>query len=161
MTDTDPTKTLDELLDGRTVAMLMTMIGEEHSSRPLTVAGVEGGRLSFLVDRTTQWATAIADGGAVTHLTVADARANTYLALNGSASIVADREEVERLWSPAVGAFFEGNDDPDAAVLRFDVHDGEYWDGPSGRIGSTLAVVKAALTDDPGDAGDHGAVAPD
>ena len=39
MPDNDPAKALDELVADGTVMMLMTMIGTEHSSRPLTVAG--------------------------------------------------------------------------------------------------------------------------
>lgn len=154
----DPTKTLDELLNGHTIVMLMTMIGDAHSSRPLTVAEVADGRLSFLVDRTTEWGVAVQQGRAVVHVTVADERSNTYLALNGSASISTDGAELDRLWNPAAGAFFDGKDDPGVAVLHFDVSDGEYWDGPSGRLGSVLGLVRAALTDDPGRAGDRGAV---
>lgn len=154
-----PAKTLDDLLDGYTIVMLMTMIGEDHSSRPLTVAEASGDRLSFLIDRTVPWAAAIADGNAVVHATVADGKANTYLSLDGAASVTADRAEVERLWSAAAGAFFDGKDDPSVGVLRFDVTDGEYWDGPSGKLGAAIAVVKAALTDDPDKAGEHGDIA--
>jgi general stress protein 26 len=159
MSNDDPAKKLDDLLDGYTIVMLMTMIGDDHSSRPLTVAETSGDRLSFLVDRTVPWAAAIADGSATVHATVADGKANTYLSLNGAASITADRAEVDRLWSAAAGAFFDGKDDPAVGVLRFDVADGEYWDGPSGKLGAAIAVVRAALTDDPDKAGAHGDVA--
>ena len=59
MPNDDPAKRLDDLLGGHTIAMLMTMIGDDHSSRPLTVAESSGDRLSFLVDRTVPWATSI------------------------------------------------------------------------------------------------------
>jgi general stress protein 26 len=154
--DEHPTKSLTDLLDGGDVVMLMTMIGPTHSSRPLTVAGVDGRRISMLVDRTVDWAVAIGDPGTVVHIAASDQRSNVYLSLNGTASVVPDRTEVERLWNPAAAAFFDGKTDPAAAVLHFDVADGEFWDAPSGRIGSAVAVLKAAVTGNP--AGDHGTV---
>jgi general stress protein 26 len=157
MADASPTKDLSDLVDGGTIAMLMTMIGDEHTSRPLTVAGVDGGRVSFLVDRTTDWATAIGASTPV-HLSVSDVRSNTYLSLQGRAEVTPDASEVERLWNPAAAAFFDGEDDPAVGVLHFDVGGGEYWDSPGGRLGSAIAVVKAAVTGDP--AGEHGDVTP-
>ncbi|MET0147297.1 MAG: pyridoxamine 5'-phosphate oxidase family protein [Ilumatobacteraceae bacterium] len=158
MADTDPAQPLADLVDGGTIVMLMTMIGDEHSSRPLTVAAVDGSRLEFLVDATTDWATAVRSGGVAVHASVSDTRANTYLSLQGSASMTLDAADVQRLWSPAASAFFDGPDDPALGVLRFDVDGGEYWDSPGGRIGSAIALLKAKLGDDPGAAGAHGSV---
>jgi len=156
MADPDPTKSLDELVDGGTIVMLMTMIGGTHSSRPLTVAEVDGRRVSFPVDRTVDWAAAIGEPSTVVHGVVSDVRKNVFVSLNGRAEITPDRAEVDRLWNPAAAAFFDGKDDPSAAVLHLDVDDGEYWDVPSGRLGAALAVIKAAVTGDP--AGERGTV---
>ncbi|MGI9051402.1 MAG: pyridoxamine 5'-phosphate oxidase family protein [Ilumatobacteraceae bacterium] len=155
----DAPKPLDELIDDRTFVMLMTMIGAEHSSRPLTCLSVDGDRLSFLVDRSTDWATAIADGTATVHATVADGPGNTFLAMNGTASLVGDREDIDRLWNPVAGIYFDGQDDPNVAVLHFEVEDGEYWDGPSGRIGAALGLLRAKVTGDPTKPGDRGQIA--
>jgi general stress protein 26 len=157
MTEEHPTKRLDELVEGGTIAMLMTMIGRRHSSRPLTMAAVDAHRISFLVDRTADWVEAIDEPDTIVHVSVADVRGNVYLSLNGAAAVVPDRAEIERLWNPGAAAFFDGKDDPAVAVLRFDVTDGEYWDSPSGRIGSAIAMLKAAVTGDP--AGDRGTIA--
>ena len=155
----DAPKPLDELIGGHTVAMLMTMIGGEHTSRPLMCAEVSGDRISFLVDRETDWAAAISAGTATVHLTVSDERRNNYLSLNGTASISQDRAEIERLWNPAAGSYFRGPDDPGLVVLTFDTESGEYWDGPSGRIGAAIALLRTRITGNPADAGDHGDVA--
>ena len=45
---------------------------------------------------------------------------------------------------PCGAAYFD-QDDPNVAVLRFDVSDGEFWDGPSGRLGSVVALLRAKL----------------
>ena len=159
MADTETTKDLTELVDGGMIAMFMTMIGDEHSSRPLTVAGVDGGRISFLVDRTTDWAEALDRPGTVVHVSIADVRKNVYLSLNGTAAVRADRATIERLWNPGAAAFFDGKDDPIIGVLTFDASGGEFWDAPGGgRLGAAIATLKAAVTGDQAAAGDHGSV---
>jgi general stress protein 26 len=136
----------DLMPDGMNIAMLMTMIGRTHSSRPVTVADVRDGRLSFLVARNADWVASIAGQQALVHVTVANDRASRYLALNGAAIVVEDEEEAQRLWTPAARAWFDGPDDPELAVLHFDVTDGHYWDGPAGRIGQAIALARAAIT---------------
>ena len=89
-------------------------------------------------------------------------RKNHYLSLAGAASITLDHDEVERLWNPAAAAYFDGPDDASVGVLRFEVDGGEYWDAPSGRVGSAFAALKAAVTGNPdavGRAGPSGDVA--
>jgi general stress protein 26 len=158
MTDPAPPRPLADLFDAGDTVMVMTMIGDRHSSRPMTIADVTGGRLGLLVDTTAAWTTAIEAGrAAAVHVTKADVRANTYCSLNGTATITRDRSEIERLWNPAASAFFEGQEDPHLAVLHFDVSDGEFWDSPGGRIGSLVAMVRAAVGGDES-AGDHGPV---
>lgn len=160
-TTDSPSRTVDDVLgDPPHIAMLMTMIGPAHSSRPLMCLRASGGRLAFLVDRSSDWVAAIERGEAVVHVTVADESKNTYLAVNGTATVSTDRAAVHELWTPMALAFFGSPDDPAVAVLTFDVSDGEYWDGPSGRVGRTLALVRAALTDDPSRVGRHGTVSP-
>jgi general stress protein 26 len=159
MSDNDPAKPLDDLLEAGKFVMLMTMIGAEHTSRPLTIADVSGHRLSFLIDATTDWAIAVRDGAAVVHATVADDRSNTYVAVNGDAIVTLDRAEIDRLWNPGAAAYFDGKDDPALAVLHLDVTDGEYWDGPSGRLGAAIQMVRAALASEPDTVGERGEIA--
>jgi general stress protein 26 len=70
-----------------------------------------------------------------------------------------DPGEIALLWNVGAAAFFEGKDDPNLAVLHVTATGGQYWDSPSGRIGSLIAMAKAAVTGDHGAAGDHGAIA--
>ena len=49
-----------------------------------------------------------------------------YVSLSGRASLVHDRERVDRLWSPYVAAWFpQGKGDPDLALIRVDVEQAE------------------------------------
>jgi len=156
MADPAPSRPLDDLVSAGDTVMLMTMIGDEHSSRPLTVAEIEGQRIGILVDTTSEWSRAV--DRATIHITLSDVRENRFLALNGNARMSSDRAVIDRLWNPFAGAFFDGKDDPNLAVLFFDVTEGQYWDSPSGRIGSLIAMVKAAIGGDD-KAGDHGPIA--
>jgi general stress protein 26 len=154
----EPRSLPDLVPGGMCVAMVMTMIGRSHSSRPVTVADVRDTRLSFLVSRDADWVSAIAGQAAIVHVTIADEGEARYVALNGLAKIVVDEAESQRLWSPIARAWFTGPDDPDLAVLHFDVSDGQYWDGPGSRIGRAVAMARAALTGDGDELGTHGEV---
>jgi general stress protein 26 len=121
------------------------------------VAGIEGSVLSFLIDTTADWV-AQARAANRLHATVSDTRGNTYLSLNGRPSFTTDPAVIDELWNPFAGSFFdEGRDDPNIAVLRLDVTEGSYWDGPSGRLGELISVVRAKFGDGD-DAGERGRI---
>lgn len=142
-----------------TVAMVMTMVGRHHTSRPVTCADVQDHRLSFLVSQQAEWVAAISASQAIVHVTVADDARTTYVSLNGGAIVVTDPQEILRLWSPLARTWFDGPEDPDLAVVHFDISDGEYWDGPGGRVGRAVAMLRAALSGDADALGTQGHVA--
>jgi len=154
----DETRPLHELVTGTPpVAMVMTMVGDTHTSRPVTVAQVEHSRLSFLASHQADWVQAVASGSAIVHVTLASDAHTTYLSLNGTATVSDDPALKQRLWSAPAKAWFAGPDDPDLAVVHFDLTDGRYWDGPDGLIGRGLAMLRAAMGSD-GGTGRSGAI---
>lgn len=159
MTD-DPAKHVADVFEPGDTVMLMTMIDGRHSSRPMTIAGVEGARLSFLVDVTADWYAPVAAGSAAIHVTLADVRHNKFAAINGDSRVSREPGEVALLWSAGAAAYFDGKDDPNIAVVHVTATDGEYWDSPSGRLGSLLSLAKVAITHRPAAAGDHGPITP-
>ncbi|MDP2291305.1 MAG: hypothetical protein Q8M22_08950, partial [Actinomycetota bacterium] len=81
-TDRDRVRPLTELLQGDMhVAMVMTMVGREHTSRPVACAEVHDHRLSFLVSRQTTWVEAIAAAAAIVHVTIAADAHTPYVSL--------------------------------------------------------------------------------
>jgi general stress protein 26 len=158
MNDTDQSKPLAELVSDGTTAMVGTMTGTTLSFRPLTVASVEGDSLVYLVDGTAEWARALADGDEVA-TTIARDRENDYLWLTGAVSITDDDARIDELWNPFAEAYFEGGRDHPAILVVTVRHDtGQYWSGPSGRIGQLVSFVKAKVAGSD-EAGEHGAVA--
>ena len=150
-------RTLSEALEGLRFAMVATAdpsSGGTWKSRPLALAGAEGDVLRFLVSVDADWVEGLEATGSPTTVTFSDPGQNTYVALQGSARTTDDRSLVHRLWNPAAGAYFDGKDDPAVRVLEVSVDYGEFWDGPSGRLGQAVSLVRAALGGSSGEQGD-------
>lgn len=156
--DVAASRSLHDLLEDVRIAMVMTSENGVWTSRPLTCVEVDHSFLRFLVDGTAQWIIELEQSNAALHVTFADARENTYVSVNGAGFVSADPAEVERLWSAGAAVFFTGPDDPNVRVLQIEVTDGSWWDGPTGRLGQAIGLLRAAINDDPSMAGDHGSV---
>ena len=152
---TDDLRTLDDVLSDLRFAMVGTADGSTWKSRPLALVEHEGPVLRFLVSTESDWVAALETIGSPTSVTFSDPKANTYVSLEGSARTLDDTGLVARLYNPEAAAFFDGKDDPNARVLEVTVAYGEWWDGPGGRVGQKLGVLRAALG---GDAGGKGGV---
>jgi general stress protein 26 len=150
---------LEDAVEGDRIAMVTTEGRLGLRSRPLTVAQVEEDRIMFLVSESTDWVRDL-QPGAATECTFVDDRNNHYVAVSGESKVVHDRALIERLWSPAASAFFDGADDPDLRVLEVKVAEGQWWDGPDSRAGTLLALVRSAVTHDPDPVGEQGVVRP-
>ena len=146
---------LDDVIDGQRVAMLVTSSAEGLTARPVTILDIHGDVFGFLVDRTTPWALDVAGGATDVLLAFAGPHANRWVSLSGRARLLDDRATLERLWSPEIGAFFDGVDDPTLVALEVEVTGGEWWEGPSGRLGRAIAMV---FRDDEDKPGEHGSV---
>lgn len=147
MTATDAStesRSLTEALDGLHFAMVGTADGDVWKSRPLTLAGLEGSTMHFLVSADADWVQALEADGSPCTATFSDPNKNDYVALQGSARVLQDQLLIEALWSPEAGAYFAGADDPNLRVLAVEVAYGEYWDSPGGTVGRLLALAKAA-----------------
>lgn len=147
MTATDTNteaRSLTEALEHLHFAMVGTPDGELWKSRPLTLAGIEGSTLHFLVSNDADWVQSIGGASAPCTATFSDPSKNDYVALQGDARVLQDQRLIDALWTPEAGAYFEGKDDPNIRVLAVDVAYGEYWDSPGGTMGRLLAMAKAA-----------------
>lgn len=152
---TQTPSTLDQALEGLRFAMVGTAdpTTKAWHSRPLTLQEQDGPVLRFLTSTEAQWVSHLDGEGSPAGVTFSDPAKNSYVALQGHATVVDDRATVERLWSLGAQAFLEDKDDPSVRVLEVRVSYGEYWDGPSGRGGGLLSIAKAALGQDAGTEG--------
>jgi general stress protein 26 len=138
----DDARTLDDLLDGERTAMVVTA---DQRARPMTVIARDEDRLWFLTTRSAEWVGALENGEFVA-IVVVDPSDSLYLSLTGRATLTDDAATLQRLWNPAMEAWFDGADDPDLIALAVDVHEGEYWDGPGTGVGRALRGLASVVT---------------
>ena len=152
-------RSLDEVIDGHRFAMVTTSTPQGLTARPLTLLEQEGSVLRFLVSTDAEWVQQVGRGLRSIQVSFVSPQDSTYVALLGRASVDPARESVERLWSPAAKSSFDGPGDPSAAVLEANIHDGEWWDAPSSKVGMAIALAKRTITG--GEPGEHGSVDPE
>ncbi|WP_210485141.1 pyridoxamine 5'-phosphate oxidase family protein [Microvirga antarctica] len=88
-----------------------------------------------------------------------DPSSQTYVAVNGKAEIVRDQAKIDEKWSEGLKAWFpKGKEDPQVGLIRVHPETGEYWDSPSSTVVHLVGYVKAALTGERANPGDHAKV---
>lgn len=145
----DETAKLWSLIRQIGVAMFSTVEPDGSlRSRPMYTCNTEegfDGALWFVTDRSDPKAIELGQAPEV-GVVYACARDRIYVALSGTANLVDDRVRLERLWRDELSAWFpKGKDDPNLALIRVDVSDGEYWDEPSSTASKAWSAVKSSL----------------
>ena len=144
----DGLKKIAELTKGIHIAMMTTVAHDgSMSSRPMAVQDKPfTGALWFLTSSTSGKVDEVNQDQHVT-LTFAEPSDSKYLTLKGRASVSRDRTKIKELWNPMYRAWFpKGPDDPEVAVLRVDVHEGDYWEASSSKIVMRAKYLAAAVT---------------
>ena len=155
---TDAVQHLGELIEDIKVAM-MTTVEEDGSlrSRPMWTHELHTfeGELWFFTRQHSHKMDELEHDHHV-NLSYAEPKRDQYVSLSGRCSMVKDREKMEKLWTPALKAWFpEGLEDPELSLLRVRVEKAEYWDTPSSRMVQLAGFVKASVTGRPADPGDN------
>jgi general stress protein 26 len=90
------------------------------------------------------------------NLSYAEPDDQNYVSISGTAQIVRDKQKVQELWSEYLATWFpKGKDDPNIGLIRVKVTKAEYWDSPSSAMVHAYGYVKAKLTGEPPNPGDH------
>ena len=72
---------------------------------------------------------------------------NSYMVVNGEASISTDKTKIDELWSPLVKAWFtEGKEDPNISLIRITNINAYYWDTKGNRMINFFKMVASAAT---------------
>ncbi|WP_263378494.1 pyridoxamine 5'-phosphate oxidase family protein [Granulicella paludicola] len=142
------TKKIGEMIGDIHIAMMTTVAKDgSMSSRPMAVQDTPfDGTLWFLTKKSSEKIEEVEADQHVT-LTFAEPKDSEYLALKGRANISSDRTKIKELWNPLYKAWFpKGEDDPDIAVVKVDVVEGDYWEATSGKIVMLVKYAAAAAT---------------
>jgi general stress protein 26 len=109
--------------------MFVTHDGVENfHARPMAIAGIEKSCVIWFITN--------AGSGKVheiendTHVAVICQKDYAaYLSISGTASLVDDRAQIERLWNDSLTVWFPGGkDDPSIALIRVAPFAADYWD---------------------------------
>ena len=137
-----------ELVKGIHIAMMTTVAKDgAMSSRPMGVQNTPfDGVLWFLTRADSEKVEEIVEDQHIT-LTFAEPKDSKYITLKGRAGVSRDRAKIKELWSPIYKAWFpKGEDDPDIAVLRVNVTEGEFWEASSSKLVVMAKYAAAAVT---------------
>lgn len=150
---------LNELIKDVRVAMLTTIDKGVLRSRPMQTQEFEfDGDLWFFTSADTHKTDEIEKDRRV-NVSYAAPDENTYISVSGAAEIVKNRAKIEELWNPVYKAWFpKGLDDPNLCLLKISVEQAEYWDSSSSALVEIAGFVKALVTGQRADGGDHGKV---
>lgn len=155
---TDPTevKKVHDLMESTDIAMLTTADSAAGDgrlvSRPLSTQVAEDGDVLFLVRSSSSVA---ADVRANPNVNVAYSSNKAWVSLSGAATIVHDRELVEKLWSKGADMFMDGGpENQDNVILKINGDTATYWGGKS-LIGTAVKTIGAIRNKDD-DAGQGG-----
>ena len=137
-----------ELVKDIRIAMMSTIDEDgEIRSRPMATQNEPfNGTLWFLARGSSGKVAEVVQDHHVT-LDYADPDHSKYNTLRGTASVSRDRAKIKELWNVMYKAWFPGGeDDPDIAVMRVDVKEGEFWEANSSKIVMGIRYVAAAVT---------------
>lgn len=147
---------LKTLIGNVQVAMLTTIDWGVLRSRPMQTQEFEfDGDLWFFTSSETHKTDEIEKDRRV-NVSYAAPDSNTYVSVSGTAEIVNDRAKIEELWNPIYKAWFPDElEDPNLVLLKVTVEQAEYWDSPSSTIVQIAGFVKALVTGERADGGEH------
>lgn len=78
-----------------------------------------------------------------------DPGSEVYVSTTGTADVVKDQSKINELWSDFLKTWFpNGKDDPNIALLKINIHAGEFWDRPGGKMVKLFEMAKGAITGD-------------
>lgn len=79
-----------------------------------------------------------------------------FLSVYGTAEILYDRDIIKELFSSTDNAWFEGENDPNITVIKFQPKEAAYWSNDENKVVSLFKMAKAAITGDKVEMGTSG-----
>jgi general stress protein 26 len=153
----DAVKKLSSLAGDIRFCMYSTIENGKIESRPMTTLDIdENGDVWFFTGRHTLAGREAGWSENVT-LIYADSGKNSYLSVSGHSAVVEDEAKKDELWNIMSKAWFPGGkDDPDLVMIRVQTEEASYWDSTSSKMVLFFSMLKAAVTGNTPDSGDHG-----
>ena len=119
-TESEQFQKLHELIDGMHTAMLTTSEGTRMRSRPMAVIKNEGNVLWFFTGKDSDKAREIG-GHSQVNVAFADESHNKFVSISGKAQVVNDPVKAREIWTVFAKGWFDGPEDPDLRMIRFEM----------------------------------------
>lgn len=151
-------KVLKDKIEDVRICMFTTLDAQgRFSSRPMGTAQVEeDGSIWFFTNEYSLKSKEISRDNEVS-LAYSSPSDNTYLYVNGKAELVDDQERKKAYFMPPVKVWFpDGVDDPNLILIKVTPAFAEFWDSSSSKMVVAFNMLKAIITGEKGDVGDHG-----
>jgi general stress protein 26 len=139
---------LNQMIEGIEIAMLTTAMpdGSLHA-RPMATQEIgDDGVLWFFCDADSAKVHEVRQDSHV-NASYADSGKHRYVSISGRATVVRDLQKARALWTSLVKAWLpNGPEDPHLVLLRVEMDEAEYWDGPTSKMVQLFGMAKAAVT---------------
>ena len=153
-------KKIGELIKSVRICMMTTAAKDgSFDSRPMATQETDFDGTVFFLTRHESGKVAELENDAHVSLIYSDPGDKNFVTCKGRASISQDKAKIHELWNPMFKAWFpEGEEDPSIAVVKVDVNEAQYWEGPSSKLVYGVKYLAAAVTGGKVDVGTQGTV---
>jgi general stress protein 26 len=133
---------------------MLGLVGSDQHFQPMTAfLERESQEIWFFTYVDTDLAEAAQSGG---HAMFVFQQKDLQACIGGRLTVSADRERMDRYWSPMVAAWYpEGKDDPRLTLLRLDCEDARVWITEAGAARFMFEIAKANMSKDRPDLGER------
>jgi len=150
---TDPKKQLWDEIDDVHAVMLGIPSTGQHMQPMAPMAAREENRVWFFTRKDSDLVRAAGSGKA--HMCLVSDDQDYHACISGTLVENRSPQHVERFWSPVVGAWFEGKDDPDMTMLELVPDHAAVWASSDSSMRFGWEIAKANVTDSEPDVGVH------
>ncbi len=148
LTKQEAIKKLQELAKEIDLCMFCTHITSEGSStRPMSTSKVDdSGNIWFFSAKDSDKNKEIQQDNHV-QLFYSHPGKNSFMVVNGTATISFDKQKIKELWSPLVKTWFkEGVDDPNISLIKIENIDAYYWDTKGNTMINFFKMIASVAT---------------
>lgn len=154
-------KSFEEIRDevkGIQIGMFSSIYKGEIQSRPMALQDMDEDNCLWFFTHTTNEHDKIDEiqENQAVQVSMVDTSDQLYYSINGTASVVRNREKIDKYWSLVAKAWFpDGKEDPGLVLIKVDTHKLEYWDSHSSKVVLGFEIVKALVTQTTYNSGEH------
>lgn len=138
------------------------LLGTHHTNatinfRPMSHVDIDdAGRIWFFTSTNSLKAGELKHNSSIV-LTYSNESDNSYLSINGTASLDKNREKMKELFNPYIKAWFpQGLNDPTLSLLIVQPDEVEYWFANENKMITSIKMLWAAMTKSSPPVGIHG-----